>query len=107
VRRDTQGGARRTAKPGTHGSRIAAWSRPPTSSGWTKAIGLVVPIGEWIIRLPRRDATTWPAHRSVAANVSPAQFKHGPLEGCADVPGDLINRPVPAGPPEPRVLLKG
>ena len=38
-------------------------------------IGLIVPIGEWVIRQACRDATTWPAGMSVAVNVSPAQFK--------------------------------
>ena len=38
-------------------------------------IGLIVPIGEWVIRQACRDAMTWPAGMSVAVNVSPAQFK--------------------------------
>lgn len=39
-------------------------------------IGLIVPIGEWVIRQACRDAVTWPAPLSVAVNVSPAQFKN-------------------------------
>ena len=38
-------------------------------------IGLIVPIGDWVIRQACRDAMTWPEHMSVAVNVSPAQFK--------------------------------
>jgi diguanylate cyclase (GGDEF)-like protein len=38
-------------------------------------IGLIVPIGEWVIRQACRDAATWPAAITVAVNVSPAQFK--------------------------------
>ncbi|AWN36001.1 putative bifunctional diguanylate cyclase/phosphodiesterase [Methylobacterium radiodurans] len=38
-------------------------------------IGLIVPIGEWVMRQACRDAATWPAPLSVAVNVSPAQFK--------------------------------
>ncbi|WP_455990807.1 putative bifunctional diguanylate cyclase/phosphodiesterase [Methylorubrum extorquens] len=38
-------------------------------------IGLIVPIGEWVIRQACRDAAAWPAPLSVAVNVSPAQFK--------------------------------
>ncbi|WP_430929549.1 putative bifunctional diguanylate cyclase/phosphodiesterase [Methylobacterium tardum] len=38
-------------------------------------IGLIVPIGEWVIRQACRDAMTSPGHMSVAVNVSPAQFK--------------------------------
>ena len=38
-------------------------------------IGLIVPIGEWVIRQACRDAAAWPLPLSVAVNVSPAQFK--------------------------------
>ena len=38
-------------------------------------IGLIVPIGEWVIRQACRDAMRWPMPLSVAVNVSPAQFK--------------------------------
>ncbi|PIK71242.1 diguanylate cyclase, partial [Methylobacterium frigidaeris] len=38
-------------------------------------IGLIVPIGEWVIRQACRDAASWPQPLSVAVNVSPAQFK--------------------------------
>jgi len=38
-------------------------------------IGLIVPIGEWVIRQACRDAVAWPDGMSVAVNVSPAQFK--------------------------------
>ncbi|RZK96937.1 MAG: EAL domain-containing protein, partial [Methylobacterium sp.] len=38
-------------------------------------IGLIVPIGEWVIRQACRDAATWPSAINVAVNVSPAQFK--------------------------------
>ncbi|AWN40448.1 putative bifunctional diguanylate cyclase/phosphodiesterase [Methylobacterium durans] len=38
-------------------------------------IGLIVPIGEWVMRQACRDAVSWPAPLSVAVNVSPAQFK--------------------------------
>ncbi len=38
-------------------------------------VGLIVPIGEWVVRQACRDAALWPASVSVAVNVSPAQFK--------------------------------
>jgi EAL domain-containing protein (putative c-di-GMP-specific phosphodiesterase class I) len=38
-------------------------------------IGLIVPIGEWVIRQACADATKWPHHIKVAVNLSPAQFK--------------------------------
>lgn len=38
-------------------------------------VGLIVQIGEWVIRQACRDAAAWPADVTVAVNVSPAQFK--------------------------------
>ena len=37
--------------------------------------GLIVPIGEWVVRLACAEAARWPAHLKIAVNVSPAQFK--------------------------------
>ena len=37
-------------------------------------IGLIVPIGEWVLRDACRQATEWPDAISVAVNVSPHQF---------------------------------
>jgi EAL domain-containing protein (putative c-di-GMP-specific phosphodiesterase class I) len=38
-------------------------------------IGLIVPIGEWVLRQACRDAAAWPADVKVAVNLSPVQFK--------------------------------
>jgi diguanylate cyclase (GGDEF)-like protein/PAS domain S-box-containing protein len=38
-------------------------------------IGLIVPIGEWILREACTEATHWPASVKVAVNLSPAQFR--------------------------------
>ncbi len=38
-------------------------------------LGLIVPIGEWVIRQACRDAVNWPLPLTVAVNVSPIQFK--------------------------------
>lgn len=41
--------------------------------------GLIVPLGEWILRQACTDAVRWPPHIKLAVNLSPAQFKHGDL----------------------------
>lgn len=48
--------------------------------------GLIVPIGEWVLRQACADATQWPEHITVAVNLSPAQFRVGDIaETVADV----------------------
>ena len=42
-------------------------------------IGLIVPIGEWVVREACRQAAKWPAHVKVAVNVSAVQFKSAAL----------------------------
>jgi diguanylate cyclase (GGDEF)-like protein len=41
--------------------------------------GLIVPLGEWILRRACADAAKWPPHLTVGVNLSPVQFKHGDL----------------------------
>jgi EAL domain-containing protein (putative c-di-GMP-specific phosphodiesterase class I) len=38
-------------------------------------IGLIVPLGEWVLRQACSEAATWPGDVKVAVNLSPAQFK--------------------------------
>jgi EAL domain-containing protein (putative c-di-GMP-specific phosphodiesterase class I) len=38
-------------------------------------IGLIIPLGAWVIQQACRDAATWPHHIGVAVNLSSAQFK--------------------------------
>ncbi len=38
-------------------------------------IGMIVPLGEWVIREACEEATRWPASIMVAVNVSPQQFE--------------------------------
>lgn len=37
--------------------------------------GLIVPIGEWVLRQACKDAARWPAPISIAVNLSPLQFR--------------------------------
>ena len=43
--------------------------------------GLIVEMGEWILRETCREAASWPKPLQVAVNLSPAQFMHGDLVG--------------------------
>jgi diguanylate cyclase (GGDEF)-like protein len=37
--------------------------------------GLIIPIGDWVIRQALSEARNWPAHLRVAINISPVQFR--------------------------------
>jgi predicted signal transduction protein with EAL and GGDEF domain len=41
--------------------------------------GLIVPLGNWILRKACSEAVNWPAHLKIAVNLSPAQFKQSEL----------------------------
>ena len=43
--------------------------------------GLIVPLGEWVLRRACADAARWPPYLKVAVNLSPAQFKQSDLVG--------------------------
>ncbi|HYF54166.1 MAG TPA: EAL domain-containing protein [Salinarimonas sp.] len=43
--------------------------------GLAEEIGLIGPIGEWVLRTACADAASWPAPVRVAVNISPAQFR--------------------------------
>lgn len=43
--------------------------------------GLIVEMGEWILREACREAASWTVPMQVAVNLSPAQFTHGDLVG--------------------------
>ncbi|GKQ53737.1 EAL domain-containing protein [Bradyrhizobium sp. Ce-3] len=43
--------------------------------------GLIVEMGEWILREACREAASWAVPMQVAVNLSPAQFTHGDLVG--------------------------
>jgi diguanylate cyclase (GGDEF)-like protein len=44
-----------------------------------ESTGLIVPLGEWILRAACSDAAAWSRPVRVAVNLSPAQFKHRSL----------------------------
>jgi diguanylate cyclase (GGDEF)-like protein len=37
--------------------------------------GLIIPLGEWVLRRACHDAASWPSHWRVAVNLSPVQFR--------------------------------
>jgi diguanylate cyclase (GGDEF)-like protein len=43
--------------------------------------GLIVEMGEWILREACREAASWPMPLQIAVNLSPAQFMHGDVVG--------------------------
>ncbi len=43
--------------------------------------GLIVEMGEWILRQACREAASWPKPLQIAVNLSPAQFMHGDVIG--------------------------
>ena len=42
-------------------------------------IGLIIPLGEWVLRQACRDAATWPGKLTVAVNLSAVQFRNSAL----------------------------
>ena len=43
--------------------------------------GLIMQIGEWVLREACREAASWPQPLQIAVNLSPIQFRHGDLAG--------------------------
>jgi EAL domain-containing protein (putative c-di-GMP-specific phosphodiesterase class I) len=54
-------------------------------------IGLVVPLGKWVLQQACADAATWPHHLKVAVNLSPVQF------GCHTLVKDVAAALAAAG----------
>jgi diguanylate cyclase (GGDEF)-like protein len=57
-------------------------------------IGVIAPIGAWVLRTACADAARWPAEVKVAVNISPMQFKSKTL--VADVVSALTASGLPA-----------
>jgi diguanylate cyclase (GGDEF)-like protein/PAS domain S-box-containing protein len=43
--------------------------------------GLILAVGEWVLREACREAASWPKPLNIAINLSPVQFRHGDLPG--------------------------
>jgi EAL domain-containing protein (putative c-di-GMP-specific phosphodiesterase class I) len=43
--------------------------------------GLILSIGEWVLREACREAASWPKPLNIGVNLSPLQFRHGDLPG--------------------------
>jgi diguanylate cyclase (GGDEF)-like protein/PAS domain S-box-containing protein len=56
--------------------------------------GLIVPLGEWVLRQACAEAVRWPKQVTIAVNVSPAQFKSRNLVQA--VAGALADSKLPA-----------
>ena len=41
--------------------------------------GLIIALGEWVLRTACREAASWETGAQIAVNLSPAQFRHGDL----------------------------
>jgi diguanylate cyclase (GGDEF)-like protein len=47
--------------------------------------GVIISLGEWILREACRLAAAWPSHLSLAVNLSPKQFRHSDVPGIVRV----------------------
>ena len=52
---------------------------PSTFIPLAEESGLIIPMGEWILREACREAASWPKPLQIAVNLSPIQFRHGDL----------------------------
>ena len=52
---------------------------PETFIPLAEESGLIVSMGEWILRTACREAASWPQPLHIAINLSPVQFQHGDL----------------------------
>jgi diguanylate cyclase (GGDEF)-like protein len=67
---------------------LARWTHPtrgfiPPSTfiPLAEECGLILSIGEWVLRTACAEAAKWPTHIKVAVNISPIQFAHASLPG--------------------------
>jgi len=65
---------------------LARWNHPrhgqispATFIPLAEESGMIVELGEWILRTACREAASWPRPLDIAINLSPVQFQHGDL----------------------------
>jgi diguanylate cyclase (GGDEF)-like protein len=56
-------------------------------------IGLVIPIGEWVLKRACRDATSWPDSVTIAVSVSPLQFESDKLASSVEAALHAVELP--------------
>jgi diguanylate cyclase (GGDEF)-like protein len=54
---------------------------PATFIPLAEESGLIIPLGEWVLRAACREAASWKSQAQLAVNLSPMQFRHGDLPG--------------------------
>ena len=52
---------------------------PSTFIPLAEESGLIITLGEWVLREACREAASWPKPLQIAVNLSPVQFQHGDL----------------------------
>jgi diguanylate cyclase (GGDEF)-like protein/PAS domain S-box-containing protein len=62
--------------------------------------GLIVPLGEWVLREACRQAASWPRQLRIAINVSPVQFR------CGDLPSLVHSVLMETGLPADRLEIE-
>ncbi len=60
-------------------SRKRGMVPPDTFIPIAEESGLIMEVGEWVLREACREAASWPKPLVIAVNVSPIQFRHGDL----------------------------
>ena len=73
--------------------RAAAWSRRRHFIPLAEESGLILSLGDWILRTACREAASWPKPLRIAVNMSPVQFQHGDLRQSG-ASGSARDRPV-------------
>ena len=58
------------------------WISPTEFIPLAESTGLIVPLGEWVLRRACAEAAAWPASVKVAVNLSSVQFQSGELVGA-------------------------